>query len=154
MGCWRASGDHLVSTASLLLVAFLCGGAGMGLWHGAKFYEMEKVRGSQSLGSQLKTLAKLPLYSLFPSGPGREPELLPDLAGVHPRADGLHGGLVVHRLLGRARTHPRRQGPFTCDVCKQFLAFRLIPLLCVKSRNLPFKFGALPSNPTLCGRPM
>ena len=46
-GCWRASGDHLVSTASLLLVAFLCGGAGMGLWHGAKFYEMEKVRGSQ-----------------------------------------------------------------------------------------------------------
>ena len=54
MGCWRASGDHLVSTASLLLVAFLCGGAGMGLWHGAKFYEMEKVRGSPSLGSQLK----------------------------------------------------------------------------------------------------
>ena len=47
MGCWRASGDHLVSTASLLLVAFLCGGAGMGLWHGAKFYEMEKVRGSR-----------------------------------------------------------------------------------------------------------
>ena len=45
MGCWRASGDHLVSTASLLLVAFLCGGAGMGLWHGAKFYEMEKVGG-------------------------------------------------------------------------------------------------------------
>ena len=43
MGCWRASGDHLVSTASLLLLAFLCGGAGMGLWHGAKFYEMEKV---------------------------------------------------------------------------------------------------------------
>lgn len=43
LGCWRASGDHLVSTASLLLLAFLCGGAGMGLWHGAKFYEMEKV---------------------------------------------------------------------------------------------------------------
>ena len=43
MGCWRASGDHLVSTASLLLLAFLCGGAGMGLWHGARFYEMEKV---------------------------------------------------------------------------------------------------------------
>ena len=57
MGCWRASGDHLVSTASLLLVAFLCGGAGMGLWHGAKFYEMEKVMGmgpgSQSQGREI-----------------------------------------------------------------------------------------------------
>jgi hypothetical protein len=44
LGCWRSSGDHLISTALLLLVASLCGAAGMGLWHWAKFYEMEKVR--------------------------------------------------------------------------------------------------------------
>ena len=78
---------------------------------------------------------KLTTLNLFcSSGAGREPELLPNLAGVHPRADGLHGGLVLHRLLGRARTHPRRQGPFTYDVSTYFH-----PPLFVKSRNLPFQ---------------
>jgi len=43
MGCWKASGDHLISTATLMLLASLCGAAGMGFWHGAHFYEMEKV---------------------------------------------------------------------------------------------------------------
>ncbi len=43
LGCWRSNGDHLISTASLLLLAALSGAAGMGLWHWAKFYEMEKV---------------------------------------------------------------------------------------------------------------
>ena len=43
MGCWKASGDHLISTATLMLLASLCGAAGMGFWHGANFYEMEKV---------------------------------------------------------------------------------------------------------------
>jgi len=43
MGCWKASGDHLISTASLMLLASLFGSAGMGFWHGAHFYEVEKV---------------------------------------------------------------------------------------------------------------
>lgn len=43
MGCWKASGDHLISTASLMLLASLFGSAGMGFWHGAHFYEIEKV---------------------------------------------------------------------------------------------------------------
>ena len=43
MGCWKASGDHLISTATLMLLASLAGAAGMGFWHGAQFYEMEKV---------------------------------------------------------------------------------------------------------------
>ena len=61
-GCWKSSGEHLVTTALVLLTASLCGGAGMGLWHAARygylyrvaemslmnvhrrFYEMEKVR--------------------------------------------------------------------------------------------------------------
>lgn len=43
MGCWKASGDHLISTATMMLFAFLCGAAGMGLWHTSMFYEMNKV---------------------------------------------------------------------------------------------------------------
>ena len=44
MGCWKASGDHLISTASLMLLAALSAAAGMGFWHGANFYEIERVR--------------------------------------------------------------------------------------------------------------
>ena len=44
MGCWKASGDHLISTASLMLMAALSASAGMGFWHGANFYERERVR--------------------------------------------------------------------------------------------------------------
>ena len=43
MGCWKASGDHLISTASLMLMAALSAAAGMGFWHGANFYEIERV---------------------------------------------------------------------------------------------------------------
>lgn len=43
LGCWKASGDHLISTAIVILLASMSGGAGMGLWHWAKFYELEKV---------------------------------------------------------------------------------------------------------------
>ena len=52
LGCWRASGDHLISTAVLMLLASLCGGVGMGLWHWAKFIELERV--SFTSGSLLK----------------------------------------------------------------------------------------------------
>eukprot|EP00095_Tigriopus_kingsejongensis_P003972 snap_masked-scaffold310_size212938-processed-gene-0.0 protein:Tk03972 transcript:snap_masked-scaffold310_size212938-processed-gene-0.0-mRNA-1 annotation:"hypothetical protein KGM_13179" len=43
LGCWKANGDHLIPTAILVLLGSLCGSAGMGLWHWAKFYELEKV---------------------------------------------------------------------------------------------------------------
>ena len=44
MGCWKASGDHLISTATLMLMAALSAAAGMGFWHAANFYEIERVR--------------------------------------------------------------------------------------------------------------
>ena len=34
----------LISTASLMLMAALSASAGMGFWHGANFYERERVR--------------------------------------------------------------------------------------------------------------
>ena len=53
MGCWKASGDHLISTASLMLMAALSAAAGMGFWHGANFYEIERV----SLSNMKKSFA-------------------------------------------------------------------------------------------------
>ena len=44
MGCWKASGDHLISTCLLMLMAALSAAAGMGFWHGADFYERFRVR--------------------------------------------------------------------------------------------------------------
>ena len=35
-----------ISTALLMLVATLWGGAGMGFWHGAQFYEFNRVHNS------------------------------------------------------------------------------------------------------------
>lgn len=43
IGCWKMSGDQLITTAILMLVATLWGGAGMGFWHGAQFYEYNRV---------------------------------------------------------------------------------------------------------------
>ena len=43
LGCWKASGDHLISTAILMLLATLSAAAGMGFWHGAQFYEEQRV---------------------------------------------------------------------------------------------------------------
>ena len=43
MGCWKASGDHLISTSTLMLLASLFGGAGMAFWHGAQYFETKRV---------------------------------------------------------------------------------------------------------------
>jgi hypothetical protein len=37
------SGEHLISSAAFMLVATLWGAAGMGFWHGALFYELNRV---------------------------------------------------------------------------------------------------------------
>ena len=39
------AGEHLVSTATFLLIATLWGATGMGFWHGALFYEINRVTG-------------------------------------------------------------------------------------------------------------
>ncbi|XP_040564506.1 uncharacterized protein [Lepeophtheirus salmonis] len=44
IGCWRASGDNLISTSILMFLASLTGGLGMTFWHVAELYELEKVK--------------------------------------------------------------------------------------------------------------
>jgi hypothetical protein len=62
VGCWKANADHLVSTAVLMMMAALSGGAGMGLYHWAQFYEMEKV-GSPTRVTSRRILPQI--YSVF-----------------------------------------------------------------------------------------
>jgi hypothetical protein len=38
------SGEHLISTATFMFIATLWGAAGMGFWHGASFYELNRVK--------------------------------------------------------------------------------------------------------------
>ena len=53
--CCRFSGEHLISSATLMLVATLWGAAGMGFWHGALFYELNRVSKRKCLLKDIQT---------------------------------------------------------------------------------------------------